>query len=77
MIAILHWAGTLLWLTIRGIVVLLMMVNVAALIVGCCIFLIGPILAPLFKEQSSFKRAKGQSKGPINPYANTPSEPKT
>jgi hypothetical protein len=77
MIAILHWAGTLLWLIIKGLVVLLMMVNVAALILGCCIFLIGPILAPLFKEQSSFKRAKRPPKGPINPYANAPSEPKT
>jgi hypothetical protein len=75
MSAILHWAGTLLWLTIRGIVVLLMMVNVGALVVGCGVFFIGPILAPLFKEQSSFKRAKGISKGPINPYANPPSKP--
>ena len=77
MIAILHWVGTLLWLIIKGLVVLLMMVNVAALIVGCCVFFLGPIMASLFKERSPFKRAKGQSSGPINPYANPPSEPKT
>jgi hypothetical protein len=76
MSAILHWAGTLLWVVIKGLVVLLMVVNVGALIIACFVFFIGPMIAPLFKERSPFKRPKGISKGPINPYANPPSEPK-
>jgi hypothetical protein len=75
MMAIIHWAGTLLWLTIKGLVILLMVVNVAALIVACLVFFVGPLLAPLFKERSSLKRAKGVSKGPINPYSDPPSTP--
>jgi len=76
MSAILHWAGTLLWLIIKGFVVLLMLANVGALIVACFVFFIGPIIASLFKDRSPFKKVEGASKGPINPYANPPSEPK-
>jgi hypothetical protein len=77
MIAILHWVGTVLWLIIKGLVVLLMVINVGALLVACFAFFIAPILSPLFKERSSFKKAKGKSKGPINPYAAPQSKPKT
>jgi hypothetical protein len=40
------------------------------------IYAILATIAPFLKERSSFKRAKGQSKGPLNPYATPPSEPK-
>ena len=76
MMAILHWVGTLLWLIIKALVVLLMLANVAALIIACFVFFIGPIIGSFFQERSLFKRAKGQSKGPINPYAAEDLEPR-
>jgi hypothetical protein len=74
--AILHWAGHLLWLIFRGASSVLMVVSTAVVFGAAAIYAILAIVSPFLKQRSSFKRVKGQSKGPLNPYANPPSDPK-
>jgi hypothetical protein len=72
--AILHWAGTLLGYVIRGLIGFVVMASIAVTAVLALAYMVIPIFVPLLKERSPFKKAKGKSKGPINPYAN-PAEP--
>ena len=69
---ILHWVGNLLGFAVRGGVALVVLLIAAFTAVMWFALIVLPIVAPLFKERSSFKKAKGISKGPINPYANPP-----
>lgn len=74
--AILHWIGHLLWLIAQGGAAVLMVVSTAVVFGAAAIYGTLAIVGPFLKQGSSFKIAKGQSKGPINPYANPPSDPK-
>jgi hypothetical protein len=75
--AILHWIGHLLWFIARGGITVFMAVSTAVVFGAAAIYATLAILSPFLKQGSSFKRAKGQSKGPINPYADPPSAPKS
>jgi hypothetical protein len=75
--AILHWIGHLLWFIARGGTTVFMVVSTAVVFGVAAIYATLAIVSPLFKERSHFKKAKGKSKGPINPYANPQSKPKT
>jgi hypothetical protein len=74
--AFLNWVGSLLWALVQAWVAVLMWGSVVVVMGFAAIYATLAIAIPFFKERSSFKRAKGQPKGPINPYANPPSEPK-
>jgi hypothetical protein len=76
MMAFLHWLGGLLWALLQASVGLLMWGSLIVVIGLAILYATVAVAAPFLKERSSFKKAKGQSKGPLNPYANRPSEPK-
>lgn len=71
-----HWIGHLLWLIFKGSALVAIVVSTAVVLGLAAIYAAVPILASLSKERSPFKKAKGQSKGPINPYASEGFEPK-
>jgi hypothetical protein len=73
--AIFHWVGNLLGFAVRGGVALVVLLIAAFTAVTWFALIVLPIFAPLFKDRSPFKKAKGTSKGPINPYANQPCPP--
>jgi hypothetical protein len=75
MMAFLHWIGSLLWALLQASVGVLMWASVTVVVGLAAIYVILAIVAPLLKEHSSFKRTNGQSKGPINPYANPDHKP--
>jgi hypothetical protein len=53
-----------------------MVVSTAVVFGLAAIYAAVPILASLSKERSPFKKAEGQSKGPINPCASKETKPK-